>query len=210
MVTRKQIVVVVALIAGIALAVPAAATGGQNSIAVSVAPINPDFLAYQKTAGETMLASSEDGGVRPSGLIPPPLDLSHIRASESRSAPMSVQEALPAAYDLRSQGRVTPVKDQGHAGSCWAFSAIASLESSLLPGETRDFAENHMKNLCSAGYPEGFDSADGGDHLIATAYLARWTGPVNEEDDPYDDAWMYPRPISSLRSTSRTSSSFPT
>ena len=51
MVTRKQIVVVVALIAGIALAVPAAATGGQNSIAVSVAPINPDFLAYQKTSG---------------------------------------------------------------------------------------------------------------------------------------------------------------
>ena len=190
MVTRKQIVVVVALIAGIALAVPAAATGGQNSIAVSVAPINPDFLAYQKTAGETMLASSEDGGVRPSGLIPPPLDLSHIRASESRSAPMSVQEALPAAYDLRSQGRVTPVKDQGHAGSCWAFSAIASLESSLLPGETRNFAENHMKNLCSRGYPGEFDRADaeGGDRIIATAYLARWTGPVNEEDDPYDDA----------------------
>ncbi len=186
-ITQKQIAIVIALIAGITLAAPAAAIEGQNSIAVSVAPINPDFLAYQKIAGETMLASSEDGGVRPSGLIPPPLDLSHIRASQSRSAPMSLQETLPAVYDLRSQGRVSPVKDQGNAGTCWAFSAIASLESSLLPGELRDFSENHMKNLCSAGYPDGFDSADGGDHLMATAYLARWTGPVSEEDDPYDD-----------------------
>ncbi len=189
MITRKQIVIVVALIAGITFAVPAAAMEGQSSIAISVAPINPDFLAYQKTAEENVLASSEEGGERPPGLIPPPLDLSHIGTSESRPAPMLMREALPVAYDLRSQGRVTPVKDQGRVGSCWAFSAIASLESSLLPGETRDFAENHMKNLCSRSYPEGFDRADteGGNHHIATAYLARWTGPVNEEDDPYDD-----------------------
>ena len=180
MCTQKQIVTVIALIAAVMLVAPAIAMGGMCSIAISVA----------STANESMLASLGDGGMHPSGLIPPPLDLSHIRASESRSVHLLMQEHLPAVYDLRSQGRVTPVKAQGHTGSCWAFSAIASLESHLLPGETRDFSENHMKNLCSRSYPEGFDHvpADGGNDVIATAYLARWTGPVNEEDDPYDDA----------------------
>lgn len=68
-ITRKQIAIVVALIVGITLAAPAAAIEGQNSIAVSVAPVNPDFLAYQNAAGETMLASSEEGGVRPPGPV---------------------------------------------------------------------------------------------------------------------------------------------
>ena len=180
MYTQRQIVAIATLIAVVMVTLPVAVMGDQYNTAISVAP----------TANESTLVSPTDGGLHPPGLIPPPLDLSHIRASESRLIPLLMQEHLPAVYDLRSQGKVTPVKAQGRTGSCWAFSAIASLESYLLPGETRDFSENHMKNLCSRSYPEGFDHvpADGGNDVIATAYLARWTGPVNEEDDPYDDA----------------------
>lgn len=38
----------------------------------------------------------------------------------------------PASIDWRSRGHVTPVKDQGYVcNSCWAFSAIAALESAF-------------------------------------------------------------------------------
>lgn len=38
----------------------------------------------------------------------------------------------PASVDWKARGHVTPVKDQGfHCNSCWAFSAIAALESAL-------------------------------------------------------------------------------
>jgi C1A family cysteine protease len=189
--TLKRIVIFTALIVGITLATPAAAIEGQENTAVSTAPINPDFLAYQENAQGAVLAASENEGMYSYGLIPPPLDLSHISASQSNSAVFSVQNALPVTYDLRSQGRVTGIKNQGSYGTCWAFSSLASLESTGLPTfGVKTYSEKHMVNL------DGFDNTvdDGGNHLMATAYLAGWIGPVNEEDDLYPDAWDYESP----------------
>jgi hypothetical protein len=60
---------------------------------------------------------------------------------------------------------------------------MASLESSLMPTQVRDFSENSLKNT------HGFDYGPcaGGNADMSTAYLMRWSGPVNETDDPYHD-----------------------
>ena len=40
--------------------------------------------------------------------------------------------SFPSSYDLRDEGRVTSVKDQGSEGFCWNFATTASMESSIL------------------------------------------------------------------------------
>ena len=90
---------------------------------------------------------------------------------------------LPAAYDMRDQGRVSPVRDQGSFGTCWAFASLGALESSRLPKYTDVFSADHMSFL--SGY--NITQQDGGDFNMALAYLTSWKGPVKELDDPYGD-----------------------
>ncbi len=98
--------------------------------------------------------------------------------------PMFAAEVLPAKFDLRTEGRLTPVKDQGEIGSCWTFATYASLEStakSLIALSDDDFSEQNMKN--SHGFASGHN--DGGTAQMSLGYLARWGGPVPEALDPY-------------------------
>ena len=145
------------------------------------APKNPDFVKYQQEKISSQL--SIDG--HKTGLVPTIVDFSHLSTVFSSTA------SYPARYDLRTLNKVTPVKDQGKAGTCWTFATYGSLESYLMPGKSWDFSENNLKNVLSTDAPEGFDFSEGGNILMSTAYLARWSGPVKESNDPYGDSSVY-------------------
>ncbi len=53
-------------------------------------------------------------------------------------------QSLQSYFDLREQGRVSSVRDQGSWATCWAFAALSALESSLLPQEEWQFAVDHL------------------------------------------------------------------
>ncbi|MFB3894777.1 MAG: lectin like domain-containing protein [bacterium] len=160
-----------------------APTGTEDLIG-QVAPLNPAFEQYQKDLAMGNINYFTANGFQ-LGHIPAPLDLSHLKV---KSAVSESVLALPSAYDCRTAGKVTAVRNQGSAGSCWAHATYGSMESCLLPGATWDFSENNMKNLLSSAYPQGYDRAAsaGGNCFMATAYLTRWTGPILETDDPYN------------------------
>lgn len=93
------------------------------------------------------------------------------------------ERIYPYIYDYRELGKVPPIKDQSIYGTCWAFSALTALESSLLPDKMYDFSEDHMTH--HNGYTDNLQN--GGYINLASAYLTAWRGPVYEKDDPYGD-----------------------
>lgn len=98
------------------------------------------------------------------------------------------EKLLPDAYDMRDYGRVTPVRDQGRYGTCWAFASLGAFESTLMPEDEEVFSTDHM-TLCNS-YNLGMNR--GGEHTMSIAYLAAWQGPVYEADDPYGDGKTNP------------------
>ncbi|MCE5297804.1 MAG: lectin like domain-containing protein [Methanoregulaceae archaeon] len=172
--------------------------------APSLSPVNPEFTSflYDSRAARLDFNSETTSTL---GLVPSTVDLSFsrgIQISDMGGVSSQVNQyseivsslsdrgqtygavsatTLPGTFDLRTQGKVTSVKEQGQCGSCWAFSTFASLESILLPGESWDFSENNLRNT------HGYDltSCQGGNAMMATAYLARWSGALTESSDPY-------------------------
>ena len=99
-------------------------------------------------------------------------------------------DEMPVKFDLRNYGWITPVKDQGFMGSCWAFGNMAALESALLryTNKTYSLSVNNMQNAMLKYSKYGVDTlSEGGNAFTAVAYLVDWLGVFPEDYDGYDE-----------------------
>jgi len=89
---------------------------------------------------------------------------------------------LPRSVDWRKEGAVTAVKDQGHCGSCWAFSTVVAVEgiNAIRTGSLVSLSEQELidcdtdENGCQGGLMEN-----------AFEFIKSYGGITTESAYPY-------------------------
>ena len=117
------------------------------------------------------------------GLLPPGSKVPETPL-KTFSAPVGI--VLPSSVDWRNNGGgnfVSPIKNQGSCGSCWAFATTGALESKAMisfntPGKPPNLSEQIVVSCSGAG------SCDGGYIDQASSFLSS-TGTNKEVYYPY-------------------------
>jgi len=93
---------------------------------------------------------------------------------------------IPSSIDWRTEGAVSRVKNQGRCGSCWAFSAVGTLEGTHFVS-THRLIELSEKNLldCSSVPPFRNSGCNGGNPWEALRYVMVTGGIDTEASYPY-------------------------
>ena len=95
---------------------------------------------------------------------------------------------VPNSLDWRDSGAVTPVKNQQMCGSCWAHSAVESVESqyAIKGGELTALS---VQQVVSCDADNGDMGCEGGWYYTAWMdYIAKNGGLTTEANYPYDTA----------------------
>lgn len=122
-------------------------------------------------------------------------------------APQS--SGIPASYDSRVQNYITPVKNQGSYGTCWAFAAINSAETDMIMEGKMSVASADLSEAQFAYFfyhrlpdPLGGTEGDlvtatrnylstGGNNQLSTLALATWISPAGEAVMEYGKIGSY-------------------
>jgi len=114
----------------------------------------------------------------------------HIASSSSghfKSGKTELLKDLPESWDWREQGIITPVKNQGRCGSCWAFGTTEQIESyaamvnGTLPILSTQQVTSCTPNPLTCG---GSGGCDGSTPPLGYNYVQLF-GQVPEQDYPY-------------------------
>ncbi|KAK4268169.1 hypothetical protein QN277_024858 [Acacia crassicarpa] len=109
----------------------------------------------------------------------------HMCSSITRTPSFKYENVtdLPSSVDWRQQGAVTPVKNQGECGCCWAFSAVAATEgiTKLSTGKLISLSEQELVD-CDTGVDQG---CEGGLMDDAFKFIIKNHGINSEANYPY-------------------------
>ena len=156
---------------------------GQESLGLSDLQYTLKIRGARWEAGEnSMTRLSPEERQKRVGLVRPVHTGTEPMLSSETQAPVV---ELPASLDWRNNGGnyVTPIRNQGGCGDCWAFATTAGLESNTLmanhtPGTNLDLSEQVMVSCGGAG------SCSGGSIDTASNFI-KSTGLPVESCYPY-------------------------
>lgn len=121
---------------------------------------------------------------------------------ENIAVPYS-RAVMPSSFDMRDEGTISSVKNQGNYGSCWTHSSASSAESDVIKSNPSvNLSELHTAYYSYSGDEQiKIDTENLDEHLdwggstaVVVNLWSQWIGPVYESRLPYENTEFFDNP----------------